>query len=271
MAIEYLFCINTGRSGSLYLSELFKHFEDTASFHEPEPNMHSRMMRRYLDGKKELLQNSMPGKVEDIKRRKGENALYVETTQCFIRGFGWEITNYLDEKKVGVIILTRDKEKIVDSYQGANISPIAPNGWNWFINPRIRPQFLFVEIPRELRSGFTFYLNRIYNTFIWCFWRLKIISKMTPFQSPKLKVYERKLLEWYVDEHVERTKAFKAQFPNIPFFEVDINELNTQEGVQKMLNFFSIKQNQKESLKSAIGKKKNTLSELRANILAIKQ
>jgi len=271
MAIEYLFCINTGRSGSQYLSGLFEHFEDTASYHEPDPKMHSRMMRRYLDGKKKLLQNSMPAKVEDIKRRKGENSLYVETTQCFIRGFGWEITNYIDEKKIGVIILTRDKEKIVNSYQGAHISPLAPNGWHWLTNPRIRPQYLFLDIPKELKSGFSFYLKRIYNTFIWCFWRLKIISNMTPFQSSKLKTYEKKLLAWYVDEHIERTKAYKKQFPNIPFFEVDINELNTPEGVQKMLDFFPIKQTRKESLNNAIGKKKNTQSELISAILAEKK
>ncbi len=46
--VDYIFSINTGRSGSHYLSNIFNHVTGCCSFHEPYPYCRDKVMRKYL-------------------------------------------------------------------------------------------------------------------------------------------------------------------------------------------------------------------------------
>ena len=95
--IEYLFSINTGRSGSKYVARLFDYVEGCKAQHEAVPIMNDPFMRKCLKGatpaSNRFCREAMEEKWQSIQAFKGDAPLYVETSHTFIKGFGW-IPNY---------------------------------------------------------------------------------------------------------------------------------------------------------------------------------
>ncbi|RSK40498.1 hypothetical protein [Mangrovimonas spongiae] len=230
MGVKYIFCISTGRSGTAYLCKLLGALEKCQAFHEQKPILHHGIMRSYLAGKTAPLKHVMPNKVKHIK--KHSESLYVDTSHIFIKSFGWELPKYIPEDEIGVVILKRDKEQVVESTQRVHSGPFTYTGRKWIITPYrlaiIKPplSFLTYMFYRALFKGYEFVRgerNQIEKTYPKC-----------------IVKYSKKLLEWYYDETYALAEKYKAQYPNITYITVDLDGLNTIEGVEKIIQTFKL-------------------------------
>jgi len=265
--VDYIFCINTGRSGSDYLARLFSHVLGCCAFHEPMPICNGQAMKQYLSGDPKLINTLVQQKIEMIQESMRDCKLYVESNHCFIKGFGWFIPQCLPEDRIGVVILTRDKTKIADSYFKLGDTPLQPTALNWLISPGVNHPF--TRPPRRffLSSKMTHILFRILKIpFRGGQYYKKIF--LTKPQTPQWIVnYELECLKWYVDETAARTRAFQKKFPKIKYYEVDIENLNDIEEVTKMLNYFGC--SPKSSLMSVVGKPTNQREKEKASLLTL--
>lgn len=244
--IKYIFSINTGRSGSGYLSELFSHVEDTVSLHEQKPKMHSHAMRAYLKGKPEMLVNKMTDKIKAIQSAKGEHSLFVETNHSFIKGYGYLMPKYIPSDEIGVIHLTRDKDEIVRSFMRINTTPIAAKGREWLMTPEMKNPMIQVSKWDQVKFKMYVLIEKLFvNKFTWNY----LSIKRTNF----FKAFEKRMLEWYVDETNEQAGRFKNLFPEIRVYEVDVKALNSVEDFQKILDFFQITNKIKPSMEKVVG------------------
>ena len=132
-----MFCINPGRSGSNYLSELLGTARDVVSFHEAEPTMTheyikmintqsyaetASLRRRKVEAIKKILETLPPG------------AIYCETNHMFIKTF-YDVV-FEDLKSIEVIILRRDLASVLKSFIELNyFSPNNPVWSNWMSSP----------------------------------------------------------------------------------------------------------------------------------------
>lgn len=258
MKIEtnYIFSINTGRSGSDYLRKIFNNVSGCRSCHEPSPIGNGKVMYRYSQGDLESMRKYSQEKVVAIKVLKGDYQVYVETNHCFIKGFGWFIPQYLPEERIGVIILKREKPKIADSLLRIGCSPLNKLGRDWISTPDMKDPL--VTPPNMLISPrVTYQCVRFTKFFLLrgtSFFIRKILRK--ELQHPQwLMNYELECLKWYVEETNAKAAAFRQQYPNIKYYEANIEDLNTLESVQQMLAYFGC--SGKESLIDVIGNPTN--------------
>lgn len=252
---DYIFSINTGRSGSDYLKTLFEHVAGCQAFHEPRPVGNGKAMRRYARGHTGAMKAVAQQKAEIVRNVKRHSRLYVETNHCFIKGFGWFIPELLGEEKIGVIILKRDEPEIVTSMLRINCSPLVPYGRQWITTPdKSNP---LVTPPRLLFSARTTYLIARIVKFL--FRGTRFLARhvfRTRIHDPRwLTDYELECVRWYVRETAAQAEAFKRRFPRIKCYEVDIDDLNSLEHVRAMLAHFGCEA--KESLSEAVGNPTN--------------
>jgi hypothetical protein len=253
--IEYVFCITTGRSGSHYLANIFKHASGCRSFHEPEPIGNGLAMRCYLQANVEPMRTVAQEKVLFIKEAKRDHQLYIETNHCFIKGFGWFIPHYLPEDKIGVIILKREKSKIAKSLLRIGCSPLTEFGRDWVSTPEMKDPL--VAPPKKLISPrATYQCARLAKSLLRDSRSLVRKVFRQEFQDPQWLInYELECLEWYVEETHEKAEAFKQQYPGIKYYNVNIEDLNSLESVQEMFAYFGC--SGKNSLTDVVGKPTN--------------
>ena len=93
-----IFVASTGRCGTKFISEVFKHFTDFPSFHEPEPYVTSEVLEdlNQSDTLSKRSQQVLKEKFAQIER-DSRNGLYMESNQQFIKGYVEAVlTNYKD-------------------------------------------------------------------------------------------------------------------------------------------------------------------------------
>jgi len=264
--VDYIFCINAGRSGSEYLKRLFDHVPGCLAFHEPKPFCNGTPMVRYLNGDPEPMRKLVRQKIETIITIKRDCRLYVETNHCFIKGFGWFIPQFIPEDRIGVIILSREKSKIIKSYLTLGDSPLQPTSRAWIISPDVRHPLL--PPPKRLLSPKTTYLLFRFLKMPFRgerYYRKVFLSKP---QTPRWMLnYESECLRWYIEETEARTKIFQERFKRIRYYEVDIEDLNSMDNVKKMLDYYGCSTEQ--SLVNAVGITTNvrTYEKHRANVV----
>lgn len=249
---NYIFSINTGRSGSNYLGNIFNHVSGCRTFHEPNPIGNGQVMYRYAQGDLESMRKFSQEKVEVIKELKGDYQVYVETNHCFIKGFGWFIPQYLPEERIGVIILKRDKSKIAESLLRIGCSPLNKLGRDWISTPDMKDPL--VTPPKILISPrATYQCARFTKSFLLRgirFFIRDILRK--EFQYPQWLInYELECLKWYVEETNAKAETFRQQYPKIKYYETNIEDLNPLESAQQMLAHFGF--SGKESLIDVVG------------------
>lgn len=252
---DYIFSINTGRSGSDYLKDIFNHVSGCRSVHEPNPIGNGRVMRNFSQGYLEPMRKCSQEKVEVIKEQKLGCQVYVETNHCFIKEFGWFVPQYIPEASIGVIILKRDKIRVAQSLLRIGCSPLVPLGRDWISTPDMRDPL--VTPPRRIFSPkATYQCVRFVRFFLRGSRALirKIFRQNLPY--PKWLInYELDCLKWYVEETYEKAEVFRKRYPGIKYFEVDIEDLNSFERVQEMLSYFGC--SCKESLIDIVGNPTN--------------
>lgn len=274
--IEYIFSINTGRAGSTYLQRLFDQAEGCRAYHEPLPKCHDKVMRSYYKGRVEEMEACVKEKIAWIKEVKDESEVYVETSQCFIKGFGWLLPNYIPEEKIGIVVLKRDESKIVETFSRLHCFPLSPRGRKWLIpldakKTIIRPPVIFMSVNLTYRlARFIRFIIVSYYTALYCV--KKISLKKTAFLSLDemkeiraysedhypgwLKKYEQECLFWYVNELYSQGEVFRKKYPKMKYYEVNIDELNSLESVHKMFSFFGL--SAKNGLADITGKRVNS-------------
>lgn len=248
--INYIFSVNTGRSGSHYLSKVLKELKSVNAFHEPRPNMSGRPMIDFLEGRPQRLQEDMEEKIKTIESSRNEGKCYIETNHTFIKGFGWLIPSYIKQENIGVILLKRDKEEIVRSMLRVDCTPLTYHGLNWIMSPLMKNPINPVPKIDRLKYRFLFFVSRVSR------------SPKNPvrFSLKKFKMvrdFEKKYLDWYVRETHDQADRFKKEFPKIRFFETTINKLNTIEEFERMFEFFGIEFSPTDSFLEKINKRTN--------------
>lgn len=194
-------------------------------------------------------------KVKIIKGYKHEYRLYVETNHCFIKGFGWFIPQYIPEDKIGVIILKRDTSKIVKSLLRIGCSPLTPFGRRWITTPDKKDPLVqppMIVISPQITYLLAYFLKSVFRCAKVLF--RKILSRELPYPRWLIN-YEFRCLKWYVDETIAQKEVFKKQFPNIKFYEVNVEDLNSIEQVKNMLDYFGCKV--KASMSDVVGEPTN--------------
>jgi len=199
------------------LKNLFDHVSNCIAYHEPSPIGNGKAMRLYSKGHSEAIEEISRLKINKIRYIMQNNNYhtYVETNHCFIKGFGFFISNYISEEKIGVIIIKRDQTKIAKSLLRISCSPLTPDGRKWIITPTLKePQ---IAPPAVLIfPKITFYIAYFLKFIFRCarFVIRKLFKK--ELQTPTfLSKYELDCLNWYLEETTERGKNFKKKFPNM--------------------------------------------------------
>ena len=248
--VKYIFCINTGRSGSHYLATILNNCNNIKSYHEPAPIMNGEVMIEYLKGNKKPIRPLLDKKIEFIKKTINKDDVYIETNHTFIKGFGWEIVNKLPKSQLAVIWLKRDLKDIVESFYRIDNTPLNHNGLIWMFNPLMKHLETKISLKFKLRYKILFFLNR--------FLKSKYNKSFFKFKKPFFFVaQEKKYLKWYVQETDLQAERFKEKFPDIKFFELNTRQLNKPEVYKAMFDFFEIDFSPKDSFYSNIGKLTN--------------
>ncbi len=255
--IKYIFSINTGRSGSHYLSNILAEFESISSFHEPHPIMNGEAMKEYMDSNPVLMSKMIEEKLESISLLHKPNTIYAETNHTFIKGFGWLLPQYIPQENMGVIFLKRDKKAIAKSYKKISCTPMTPSGLAWLINPlKKNPIIPISQYDKLFYLIFMSPLHYSLNRF------LRSRFNLLRFWTQKLNLFkskELKFLEWYVEETYALGKEFKIKYPNIKVFETSLDKLNDIEEFERMFHFFGIPFKPKDSFFEKLNKKTNII------------
>ncbi|MGK7940132.1 MAG: hypothetical protein AB4062_08285 [Crocosphaera sp.] len=203
MSIKYIFCINPGRSGSDYLTELLSKAENKVSIHEGLPIMNGFPMQAFNNGDEQWLQKLMPLKIKEIsKQSKNGRKIYCETNHSFIKGWGYLLPDkYISQEEIGVIILRREVHK--NSYSFLRLRGVPGiSEWTrtWLLTPNSK---------RDLSQP-----------------------------SDNANLYD--LCQWYVEETYLRAEEYKKMFPKITYVECDLEQLNQYNFVVEMFATFGL-------------------------------
>jgi len=254
--IRYIFSINTGRSGSDYLHRIFTHVRDARSFHQPAPIGNGHAMRRYAagdDGPMRAIASAKSAAIRDALRGAD---VYCESNHCFIKGFGWFMPHLLPEAEIGVIHLTRARERIVSSQMRIGCSPLTSLGREWVTTPdKRRP---LVPPPAVLGAPrLTYVAARLVHRWLdesaaggadsgaWSTWR------------HTLREYELACLRWYVDETNALADYFRTRFPAVSYVKADVDDLNSLDAVRSLLDVFGCQA--AESISDCVGRPTNLM------------
>jgi len=226
--IKYIFCISTGRSGTGYLANILSTLSDTKAYHEQKPRMNKEIMREFLKGNNAPLQSEMSKKVDLIMQ--ASDGIYVDTSHIFIKSFGWEIPKYIPQNEIGIVILKRNKSKVVESFHRIQSSPFNDKGRDWIIYPNGN------NLTSPAINAFNYKVLRFLLKGYWRVTGAKGHKKYPSYFRDK----SYKLLSWYYDEIYALGNKFQKMYPQISYVEVNLEELNTFEGVERIIKKFGL-------------------------------
>jgi hypothetical protein len=197
-------------------------------------------MQEYLSGRPESMAQCTKIKINNIEKNRKDKYTYVETNHTFIKGFGWFIPEYFDEKDIGVIILKRNKHDVAKSFQRINALPTNKLGRDFIISPDLDDRII---PPPEILFSPKFTCNTV--RFIRQFFRGSAYYRKAHLPTPKIPKwitkYERECLEWYVDETFALSNKYVNKFKNINYYTIENDKLNSIEEISKMMTFFNLK------------------------------
>lgn len=236
MEMKYFFSINSGRCGSDYLSKLLTAVNSSNSKHEASPVGNGKPLRDYNKGRTVEMQELSHSKFDSIMS-ENETGVYSDTSHLFIQGFGWYAAETLPLEQVGVIVLTRDKEAVVNSFYRIKSTPLTNSGREWLIEVCKKDP---INVPPKL-----FFLNVSLSYYVAIFLK-KIISRLNrchgvELTDPSFLInYEMNTLRWYYDEIHSLGKEFLTKHPEIKSYSIEMKQLNDIDEVAKMFAFFGL-------------------------------
>lgn len=200
-----IFCINSGRSGSNYLSELLGTAEEVISYHEPSPSMtgdYLRMINKFdyaTSFSKRRLKSST---IKDILLKIPDGKIYCETNHMFIKTFFDVVTQ--DFPKIEVIILRRYLPKVLKSFIELGYFSDKNQAWRfWMSSPNaVTAAIPCIDVDANLDQ-----------------WDLSIA---------------------YLIDIEARAKRFQQEYPGINTYEVPLEELNNFTKVESLFEQLKI-------------------------------
>lgn len=179
-----IFICSTGRCGTLFMTEAFKHMTDIPSFHEPHPRCFNIVMKE-VNNSEELSEDTkfiLDEKIRQIKRCSGENGDYFEASNMFIKSYVDKVLNSFDD--VYCIHLHRNPLEVFFSFSQKNsdlrldwilrsywkrnlikltngLSPYGDLLWQWY----------------EVRMRFHYYKSRFVKTYDFDFQNINNINE----------------------------------------------------------------------------------------------
>jgi hypothetical protein len=215
---QYVFCINTGRAGSEYLSNVLATAKSVWADHEPEPQMIGKYLDMITENDYQSSYKNRSFKVDEVKKiiRKSFKTNYIETNHMFIKTFFDIVVNELDNVKVVFL-----KRNIVDTlysfYQLGYFSDRNEAWKDWMVSPYAKtaaiPCFLEGEEKDDIGLSLA-YLIDIY----------------------------------------ERGHRFMEQYPQIPVFQIELQDLNNVEKVKEL--FVNLNLTPTQATFSVVGQRK---------------
>ena len=224
--MKVIFCLTSGRSGTKYLSCIFKkNIANCVSKHEAFPKMFGKPIYWRQAGEIEKIRKVFEKKAKKIKRCKAE--VYVETNHAFLKSFSDVAMEYFPDMKLIHII--------------RNPLEVAKSELNRF------EQVRRIHFPCKYRGDDgKFYIK-------WALTGKEDIFKILDFDWETIynlldrdKVYQLLLLQWieienrameFLDKYDKHEDCFTLKFPN---------DLNDEKVLKQMFDFFGLKMKRKE-------------------------
>lgn len=116
-----IFTASTGRCGTGFLSECFKHYTYIAAFHEQPPVLAGKLLEE-INNTNAIDNELLIRKAKAIAR----NPFYIDTAHQYMRGYYKYALAYIPNHKV--IKLSRHPAEVISSRMNRNIIP-GNNGW----------------------------------------------------------------------------------------------------------------------------------------------
>ena len=141
-ASQYFFCINSGRSGSKYLTTLFAASPEAVAYHEAPPQMNGDLLRLAENEPYEATYAARRVKaaaVRGLLANASERHTYAETNHMFIKTFFDVAMGELGQQageRVGVVLLRRELAAVVKSFAELGIFTERNTVWpDWMTSP----------------------------------------------------------------------------------------------------------------------------------------
>ena len=195
-----IFCINSGRSGSKYLAELFSTAQQVRSFHEAEPKMNDPFIAMINAEPLASSRAARRVKAEAIAaflRQAPPEETYAETNHTFIKTFYDVVLE--DFHNVDVVILRRELSRVLKSFiELGYFSSLNPLSFSWMSSPNAATAAL-------------------------------------PTLGPDATLDQFDLCIAYLLDIEARARRFQADYPNVRTHEVRLEHLNQAAPVGRFL------------------------------------
>ncbi|NET79401.1 hypothetical protein [Okeania sp. SIO1F9] len=200
-----IFCINSGRSGSNYLSELLGTAEEVISYHEPSPSMtgdYLTMVNKSEYATSFSKRRFKSSAIKDILLKIPDGKIYCETNHMFIKTFFDVVAQ--DFPKIEVIILRRYLPKVLKSFIELGYFSDKNQAWKfWMSSPNaVTAAIPCIDVDVNLDQ-----------------WDLSIA---------------------YLIDIEARAKRFQQEYPGINTYEVCLEELNNFAKVESLFEQLKI-------------------------------
>ncbi|NEP78368.1 MAG: hypothetical protein F6K17_01890 [Okeania sp. SIO3C4] len=200
-----IFCINSGRSGSNYLSELLGTAEEIISYHEPSPSMtgdYLSMINKFDYATSFSKRKFKSSAIKDILLGIPDGKIYCETNHMFIKTFFDVVAQ--DFPKIEVIILRRYLPKVLKSFIELGYFSDKNQAWKfWMSSPNAATAAIpCIDVDLNLDQ-----------------WDLSIA---------------------YLIDIEARAKRFQQEYPGISTYEVRLEELNNFARVESLFDRLKI-------------------------------
>ena len=150
---HFIFCINSGRSGSQYLATLLGTSPQVAAFHEAPPEMTGEILRLAELEPYEATYAARRFKadaIRDLLSQEPDRHLYAEMNHMFIKTFFDVVMREFSfgSERVGIVILRRELVSVVKSFAELGYfterNPVWPA---WMISPYARTRAIEPAAP----------------------------------------------------------------------------------------------------------------------------
>ncbi|MDJ0553311.1 MAG: hypothetical protein QNJ68_02485 [Microcoleaceae cyanobacterium MO_207.B10] len=200
-----IFCINSGRSGSNYLSELLGTAEEVISYHEPSPSMtgdYLTMINKFDYATSFSQRRFKSSAIKDILLEIPDGKIYCETNHMFIKTFFDVVAQ--DFLKIEVIILRRYLPKVLKSFIELGYFSEKNQAWTfWMSSPNaVTAAIPCIDVDSNLDQ-----------------WDLSI---------------------GYLIDIEARANRFQQEYPGINSYEVRLEELNNFAKVESLFQQLKI-------------------------------
>ena len=200
-----IFCINSGRAGSNYLSELLGTAEEVLSYHEANPRMtgdYLTMINREDYSKSFAKRKFKSSEIKNLLLGFPDNTIYFESNHMFIKTFFDVVIQ--EFPKVEVIILRRYLPNVLKSFIELGYFSEKNQSWKfWMSSPNAATAAIpCIDTDKNLDQ-----------------WDLSIA---------------------YLIDIEARVMRFKEQYPNIKTYEVRLESLNDFDKVASLFEEINI-------------------------------